>query len=237
MPIDVDAVVWVADGEAYGGLDYGVQVEQLLARRGLRVSRRYHDDANWIDSSVKLHVLTGGATSVNDTSGWMPEALVRTGELLKRAQQGRCLVYGICLGAQMISEALFPGSVRGGNKIEVGLTTVRWADDETLPTVVPAFHYEEVNADSLRAGGGVVLARNDHSAVQAFKFGDAIYGTQFHPELSPNHVRSLIQHHQSTVMAYGGNSLKALATVDRLENAWKEAVFDRILDRIVARNL
>jgi GMP synthase (glutamine-hydrolysing) len=38
----------------------------------------------------------------------------------------------------------------------------------------------------------VPLARNDHWDYQAFRVGDRIWGTQFHPEFTPGIVRNMI---------------------------------------------
>ena len=40
--------------------------------------------------------------------------------------------------------------------------------------------------------GALPLARNDHSGHQSFRLGDAIWGTQFHPEFTPTIVSNLI---------------------------------------------
>ncbi|MGH4004854.1 MAG: hypothetical protein ACRDSO_12190, partial [Pseudonocardiaceae bacterium] len=108
---DTDALVWVADGFAADGLGYGDRLEERLSGQGLRVARR---DLTSIDGAVpaaRLHVLSGGSTSVNDQSSWMPRALALTRSLVQGAQRDDHTIVGICLGSQIIAEALWPGGV------------------------------------------------------------------------------------------------------------------------------
>jgi GMP synthase-like glutamine amidotransferase len=228
-----DAVVWVADGTAAEGLDYGRRLEERLARRGLDVSRRYLESDETGDSDARLHVLTGGATSVNRRAGWMPAALAHTRRLVRRAEASGSRIVGVCLGAQMIAESLWPGSVRSGERIEVGLCEVSWhVAGQVRDAVVPAFHYEEIDPEAVIGGGGRIVAANPHSAVQGFRVGESVAGVQFHPELTPSDVRALVAHHAPTINEYGGDPDAALASVDRWEASWSADAFDWLLDEL-----
>jgi GMP synthase-like glutamine amidotransferase len=223
-----DAVVWVGDGLVTGELDYGDRLVERLADRGLRVTRRDLTGAGAGIPQARLHVLSGGATSVNERSTWMPGGLALTRSLVEAARRGEHTVVGVCLGAQMIAEVVRPGGVVGAQRIEVGLTEVWWRG-ETL--IVPAFHYERI--DQAVGGQVEIVAGNAHSPVQSFRIGPRVWGMQFHPELRPDDVRDIAAHHQSTIESYGGTAESALRSVDRLEARWEPDLFDRILDRIV----
>lgn len=227
-----DAVIWVADGLVADGLDYGSRLADRLAARGLRVVRQDMTSPDAVPAA-RLHVLSGGATSVNDRSGWMPRGLAVARSLIEAARRGDHTVLGICLGAQMIAEVLWPGGVRAAEQIEVGLTEVQWSEPGRERTVVPAFHFEEVVRSTVDAGGGEVVAANVHSSVRGFRSGATVCGLQFHPEFEPADMRRLVMHHRRTIEAHGGTVDAALRSVDRLEARWTRDLFDRVFHRMI----
>ncbi len=228
-----DAVVWVADGAVADGLDYGDRLVERLSSHGRRVLRRSLTSIDGTAPVASLHVLTGGATSVNDQSTWMPAALALTRSLVEGAHREDHTLVGICLGSQMIAEALWPGAVCTGEQIEVGLTEIQWHDEESEHIVVPAFHYEQIDPSMVADGGGRVVADNAHSPVQGFRLGARIWGLQFHPELQPADVRRVVRHHRRTIAAHGGTAQAPLRSVDELESRWEPDVFDRIFHHIL----
>lgn len=236
VPTEVDAVVWVADGLVADGLDYGSRLVERLARRGLRVVRRdlpsAADDAA---PTARLHVLSGGATSVNERSGWMPRGLALTRSLVEAARRDEHTLVGVCLGAQMVAAALWPDGVRPAGQIEVGLTRIQWRDRQGECSIVPAFHVEELDHSKVVSGGGQVMAANAHSPVQGFRFGVRVWGLQFHPELEPDDVRRVAVHHRQVIEACGGTADAALRSVDQLETHWTGDLFDRVFDRVLER--
>jgi GMP synthase-like glutamine amidotransferase len=239
-PDPVDAVVWVADDQVTDGLDYGVRLIQRLRARGLRVRR---SDLTRTDGRIppaRLHVMSGGGTSVNDTSGWMADGLRVAGRLLDEAYHGRHAVLGVCLGSQMIAETLWPGAVRQGERIRAGLIEVDWRPephDAAERLVVPAFHYEEVDHAHVVRGGGEVISLSSWGGLQGFRFGTLIWGVQFHPELEPSDVRRLIAHHHRTIESHHTTTAEALESVAALEPAWRPEVFDRIVDLVASRGV
>ena len=236
MRSGLDAVVWVADDEVFAGLDYGCRLAERLRARGLRVGCEDLTAARSDRPAARLHVMSGGGTSVRDRSGWMRSGLKLTRELIAGARRGEHAVFGVCLGSQMIAETLWPGSVQRGERIEAGLTEVEWrpggsAERERL--VVPAFHYEQVDRARAVRGGARVVAQNARS-LQGFRFGSRLWGVQFHPELAPADVRRLLAHHRRTIEAHRHTVEAAGRSVDELEAAWDPGVFDRILAQVTA---
>lgn len=213
------AAVWVADGGPFGDLDYGARLSDRLTDAGFSVVNRNLRQIGAVDEGPRFNFVTGGETSVNETSGWMPDGIATVRGLLAKAARGEGSLFGVCLGAQMIAHALWPGCVRRGKKIEVGLTEVLGLAREGV-TTVSAYHYEEIDPAAVLAGGGHITAWNDHSPVQAFSYGEHVTGVQFHPELSPDDLRLLIAHHGRTIQAFGGNVDDALASVDRYADVW-----------------
>jgi GMP synthase-like glutamine amidotransferase len=96
-------------------------------------------------------------------------------------------VFGVCLGGQLLASAL-GGVVAPLPAPEVGLHAVILTGDARrdqlfadLPDRFPVFGWHE---DSFSLPPGAIsLAGSRACAHQAFRFGDAAYGLQFHPEL------------------------------------------------------
>jgi GMP synthase-like glutamine amidotransferase len=75
--------------------------------------------------------------------------------------------------------------------------------------------------------------RNNQTAVQAFQYGERIYGCQFHPELTASDVHRLIDFHAKVIIDWGGEPGAAHRSVDEYcdelaPDLFKTAVLDRI---------
>ncbi len=225
----VDAVVHVADGVVFDQVDYGVRIEERLRAAGLRTARHDLTDPGAVPPPARLHVLTGGATSVSADVAWMRRAIETTRGLVDGALAGSQSVVGICLGSQIVAEAIRPGSITSADRIEVGLAVVEPRGQETPPLVVPAFHYESVAASVADGDGVEVRWGNAHSPVQGFRRGARVRGFQFHPELGPADLHRLIDDHAGTIERYGGDVDAAHRTVDRRRSELAEDLFERLV--------
>lgn len=229
-----DAVVWVADGEVTIGLDWGTRLVERLEDHGLRVARHDLTAADGPVPQARLHVLSGGATTARQATGWMAGGLAIARDLVDGARRARHAVLGVCLGAQMIGEALWPGSVRSRDRILVGLDDVDWNGGGADRFTVPSFHYEALDPTRVLAGGGRLLGTSPQEPVQAFSYGSQVCGVQFHPELTPDDLRLLVHHHRRTIERYGGDLDVALESVDRNRPRWTAGVFDTVLSEVLS---
>jgi GMP synthase (glutamine-hydrolysing) len=100
---------------------------------------------------------------------------------------------GVCLGAQLIAKAT-DAEVRRADEPEIGWYDVELtdaaADDPIfaqLPERFPAFEWHSYTYDVPRAA--VELARS-RVCTQAFRLGEAVWGVQFHPEVTSGQVAS-----------------------------------------------
>jgi GMP synthase-like glutamine amidotransferase len=111
---------------------------------------------------------------------------------LQQAVEIKTPVLGICLGAQLIAKTLGAHVYRNREK-EIGWAAVHLTADAGgdpvlggLPSPSMFFHWHS-ETFTLPAGA-VSLAYSDKCRQQAFRFGDTVYGIQFHPEITPEMI-------------------------------------------------
>ena len=96
--------------------------------------------------------------------------------------------------------------------------TVSWPGSATT---------EEVR-DRLSAVPGVrVEWGNEHTAVQAFSYGETVFGCQYHPELSAADVHALIDLHADVITRWNGDVAAAHRSVDEHRDALAPDLFRR----------
>ena len=131
-------------------------------------------------------IVMGGPQSANDQE--------MAGELhfIQQALDTKTPVLGICLGAQLIAKALGAHVYRNPEK-EIGWAPVYLTDAGgsdpvfgRLPSPSMFFHWH--SETFMLPPGAVSLAYSDKCRQQAFRFHDAVYGIQFHPEITPEMI-------------------------------------------------
>ena len=139
-------------------------------------------------------IVTGSAASANDGDGWIS----RTTEFLRRVADRAIPIYGVCFGHQLVART-FGGKVekcpRGWELGTTSITLTSEGGDDALFSALPESfpaHQSHGEVVTRLPPGAVTLAYNDHWAVQAFRLGDRIWGTQFHPEFTPAIMEGLV---------------------------------------------
>jgi GMP synthase-like glutamine amidotransferase len=129
-------------------------------------------------------VACGGVQNTHETDRfpWIPAEIALMAEAIDRGVP----TVGLCLGAQMLTEAA-GGRVYRAPVHEVGWFPVRMApaaaSDPILGEFPRSFHAVEWHYYACEAPPGAVeLARSD-ACLQAFRVGDVAWGTQFHIEV------------------------------------------------------
>jgi GMP synthase-like glutamine amidotransferase len=136
-------------------------------------------------------VIMGGPMSVHDEDAypWLREEK----ELIAAAIREKKKVLGICLGAQLI--ALVSGArVYPNPQKEIGFWPLRWTEAVAgeRPADSLVFHWHGETFDL--PAGAVLLASSEACVNQAFALGDHVLGLQFHPEVTPEIIRAMIDH-------------------------------------------
>lgn len=129
-------------------------------------------------------VIMGGPQSVNDDIAFLRHEL----RLIESALRLEKPLLGICLGAQLIAKALGAKVYRGRMK-EIGWYDLHLSpaarEDlllEAWPASLKMFQWHGETFDLPR--NAQVLAASEAYDHQAFRYGDRVYGLQFHPEMN-----------------------------------------------------
>jgi GMP synthase (glutamine-hydrolysing) len=183
-----------------------------------------------VTEHAALVVMGGPQQAYDDRSAaW----LRATKDLLRACVVDDVPVLAICLGAQLLAEALGGRVERGAEGVEAGARLVAkrdaaWTDplfrDVPLTPTVLQWHEDAVVALPPSA---VLLAGSPKYAHQAFRVGRA-YGLQFHVEPRPDTVRHWAADHPHRVLEAGLDpqalAERAVAELDEVEACWRPLV-------------
>jgi GMP synthase (glutamine-hydrolysing) len=140
-------------------------------------------------------IVTGSGASVLDKDPWIRACA----DFVERAARRGTAIYGVCFGHQLLAQT-FGGKVeRCARGWELGTVPVRLTAEgvgDPLFAGMPAtFVAQQSHRDVVAElpPGAVRLAENEHAAVQAFRFGDRIWATQFHPEFTRPLMRDMVE--------------------------------------------
>ena len=163
-------------------------LDPLLRSYGFR--NRYYNFDRVPDAQPRLDgyhglIVLGGPMNVDQTDTHPHlEAEVRA---IRQAIERDIPVLGICLGAQLIAKAL--GSAVSANpQKEIGWYDVAVSEEGSRDPLFAHFEAGEKifqwHGDTFAIPAGAVqLASSESCANQAFRYGDRVYGLQFHLEV------------------------------------------------------
>ncbi len=147
-----------------------------------------------VDSFTHLLVL-GGPMAVYEMHRYA--YLINEALLINAAIKANKHVMGVCLGAQMLAHVLgarvYPGPKKEIGWYEVALTPEGMNDPLMSVLALPGRNAAQVfqwHGDTFDLPREAVrLASSDLYPNQAFRYGDRVYGLQFHIEVTPQIVR------------------------------------------------
>lgn len=139
-------------------------------------------------------VVMGGPMSVHDEKEfpWLLEEKRYIGKVIEQDK----MVLGICLGSQLIAEAL-GSKVYPANQKEIGWFPVKWTP--TARKLLPngpeqsmVFHWHGETYDL--PADAELLASSDICQNQAFIYHSKVIGLQFHLEMLEDNVNRIVEH-------------------------------------------
>ena len=141
---------------------------------------------------IDLLIVMGGPMSVNDENvfPW----LILEKQFIRDVIKSGKPVLGVCLGAQLIANAMGAKVYRNSVK-EIGWFPVQCVSSIgsstfSLPASVEVFHWHGETFDL--PSGAIRLARSEVCENQAFQLGRTVIGLQFHLETTPESAREIV---------------------------------------------
>jgi GMP synthase-like glutamine amidotransferase len=171
-------------------------IEPWLKSHGHELTgTRFFDAAEIPDpGEVDLLVVMGGPMSVNDEEN-LPWLALEKRFVRELVESGKA-VLGICLGAQLIANALgskvYPNSVKEIGWFPVHATASGDGSVFRFPPLTPVFHWHGETFDL--PPGATRLAKSQGCENQAFQLGRRVIGLQFHLETTPQSARDIVAH-------------------------------------------
>ena len=210
-----------------------------LAARGVTPDyTRFYDDGLLppVDG-LDLVIVMGGPMSVNDEAqlSW----LCAEKQFLREAIAHGVRVLGVCLGAQLIANALGARVYPNAEK-EIGWFPIQGVSEDAVPGDAccrfPAeslvFHWHGETFDL--PPGAVRLVRSAACENQAFRIGRQVVGLQFHLEATPESAAAILGHcGDELVPAAWIQTEAAIRRVDAAVYAEANRLMGRILEDLV----
>lgn len=153
------------------------------------------DDLTGAFSSKNPLFILGGPIGVYEVERY--PFLVQETALLKQRLERNDATFGICLGAQLIAQAL-GAHVYAGHHKEIGWSKLQLSDLGLASPLrfldgVPVLHWHGDTFDLPNQGAH--LAGSDYYKNQAFCIGRHILAVQFHPEVSAQSIEKWLIGH------------------------------------------
>ncbi|MEZ5934867.1 MAG: glutamine amidotransferase [Alphaproteobacteria bacterium] len=162
------------------------KIGDFLTDRGYALDRRCPNLGDALPEDLDAYaaaVVFGGPMSANDDH--LDGIRAELDWLERRALPSDCPLLGVCLGGQEIARVL--GARVGPHPdglVEIGYVEVRPTGVGSgflkEPTTFYQWHSETFEIPE----GAVHLAENDAFPGQAFRYGNRVYGIEFHPEMT-----------------------------------------------------
>jgi GMP synthase-like glutamine amidotransferase len=162
----------------------------------ISIAKMFAQDPFPVLDAIDWLVVMGGPMGIHDETDfpWLAEEKL----FIRKAVEERKILIGICLGAQLLADAL-NASVYANRHKEIGWFPVTFSEDALR---LKLFHFfgkeEEVfhwHGDTFDLpSGATLLAESAGCANQAFVWEERIFGFQFHLEITGRGAAGLVEH-------------------------------------------
>lgn len=209
-------------------------IEEWVQEQGhtLCISRTYDGEPLPDAASFDFMIIMGGPqSSLDKENPYLADEI----SLIKEAINKDKIVLGICLGAQLISEALGAETERSPQK-EIGVFPIelaKIAEKDPLfsdfPKIFDVVHWH--NDMPGIPSGSTILANSERCPRQIIRFAPKVYGFQCHLEITHGVLKGLIAHCPNDLQ-----SAKFVQSAEQMVHSNLETINLRmkaILDRIV----
>jgi len=179
-------------------------INSWIKQRGHKLSctRFWANDPLPETESIDMLIVMGGPMGVSDQAfyPWLIDEKI----FIRRVLGGPAVVLGICLGAQLLADALgadvYPNSEKeiGWFPVTVASSLPQWAAN-IFPSEMMMFHWHGDTFDI--PIDAVPLCSSRACTNQGFVLGNRVVGLQFHPEITPHGVASLIKNCREELVA------------------------------------
>ena len=167
-------------------------IEAWLRNKGYGITATLLDAGDLLPKAaeVDLLIIMGGPMSVNDEAGF--PWLVPEKEFIRGVIDAGIPVLGVCLGAQLIANVMgsqiFPNATSEIGWYPIEPCVHDRSDVFCFPGEATVLHWHGETFDLPQ--GAVHLARSAACTNQAFQWGPAVIGLQFHLEVTPDVLKA-----------------------------------------------
>jgi GMP synthase (glutamine-hydrolysing) len=200
----------------------------------LTVTRFHEKDPLPEIGSMDWLIVMGGPMNIYEEARY--PWLSKEKDFLRRAVERGKTMLGICLGAQLIADAL-GAKVHAGRQKEIGWFPIRKTSEaersslfRDFPSEMNVFHW---HGDTFSLpSGGVRLAESAACRNQAFIYEERVIGLQFHLEVTLKGAEAMVANCGEEIIEapYIQNAEGILADADVFLGANRQ--MDRLLDRL-----
>lgn len=177
-------------------------IEPWLRANGYEIiATQFYKSAQLPDpEKIDLLIIMGGPMSVNDEDKF--PWLVSEKSFIRDCIEAGKPVLGICLGSQLIANAMGARVYRNNEK-EIGWFPVQGMEPDDpmtfrFPLTFDVFHWHGDTFDL--PVGAIRLASSEATKNQAFQIGKSVIGIQFHPESTPSLLQEMVMHGQKDLI-------------------------------------